>query len=140
MQEALQLFDSICNSRWFTDTSIILFLNKTDLFREKIKKVPLNKCFPEFTEGFDFDKGAEFITKKFTELNRSPEKKTIYPHLTCATDTGMFFLFIILLFFFFPLFFFPFFFFFFFAENIRFVWAAVNDIVTRTSLRKAGLM
>lgn len=112
MQEALQLFDSICNSRWFTDTSIILFLNKTDLFREKIMKVPLSKCFPEYTGAFDFDKGAEFITQKFTELNRSPEKKTIYPHLTCATDT----------------------------ENIRFVWAAVNDIVTRSSLRKAGLM
>ena len=28
MQEALVLFDSICNSRWFVRTSIILFLNK----------------------------------------------------------------------------------------------------------------
>lgn len=28
MQEALTLFDSICNSRWFVRTSIILFLNK----------------------------------------------------------------------------------------------------------------
>jgi len=112
MQEALQLFDSICNSRWFTDTSIILFLNKTDLFREKVQKVPLTVCFPEYPGGPDFDKGTEFITQRFLELNRSPEKKTIYPHLTCATDT----------------------------ENIRFVWAAVNDIVTRTSLRRAGLM
>ncbi len=49
MQEALQLFDSICNSRWFTDTSIILFLNKTDLFRAKIQKVPLALCFPDYT-------------------------------------------------------------------------------------------
>ena len=55
---------------------------------------------------------AEYITQRFVELNRSPDKKSIYPHLTCATDT----------------------------ENIRFVWAAVNDIVTRTALRKAGLM
>lgn len=28
MQEALMLFDSICNSQWFVRTSIILFLNK----------------------------------------------------------------------------------------------------------------
>lgn len=28
MQEALMLFDSICNSHWFVRTSIILFLNK----------------------------------------------------------------------------------------------------------------
>eukprot|EP00732_Lithocolla_globosa_P004636 Lithocolla_globosa_v1_NODE_4378_length_1450_cov_119.556272.p1 type:complete len:356 gc:universal NODE_4378_length_1450_cov_119.556272:1284-217(-) len=112
MQEALQLFDSICNSRWFTETSIILFLNKTDLFREKVMKVPLSQCFPEYVGGHDYTVGSEFIKEKFTELNRSPEKKTIYPHNTCATDT----------------------------ENMKFVWAAVNDIVTRTSLRKAGLM
>lgn len=30
MQESLALFDSICNSRWFVKTSIILFLNKID--------------------------------------------------------------------------------------------------------------
>lgn len=32
MQEALVLFDSICNSRWFIRTSIILFLNKVRAF------------------------------------------------------------------------------------------------------------
>ena len=36
IQEALSLFEEICNSRWFEDTSIILFLNKRDLFEEKI--------------------------------------------------------------------------------------------------------
>lgn len=49
MQESLKLFDSICNNKWFTDTSIILFLNKKDLFEEKIKKSPLTVCFPEYT-------------------------------------------------------------------------------------------
>lgn len=32
MQESLVLFDSICNSRWFVRTSIILFLNKVRLY------------------------------------------------------------------------------------------------------------
>lgn len=49
MHESLKLFDSICNNKWFTDTSIILFLNKKDLFEEKIKKSPLTVCFPEYT-------------------------------------------------------------------------------------------
>lgn len=49
MQESLKLFDSICNNKWFTDTSIILFLNKKDLFEEKIKRSPLTICFPEYT-------------------------------------------------------------------------------------------
>lgn len=48
MQESLKLFDSICNNKWFTDTSIILFLNKKDLFEEKIRKSPLTICFPEY--------------------------------------------------------------------------------------------
>lgn len=46
--ESMKLFDSICNNKWFTDTSIILFLNKKDLFEDKIKKSPLTICFPEY--------------------------------------------------------------------------------------------
>lgn len=49
MHESLKLFDSICNNKWFTNTSIILFLNKKDIFEEKIKKSPLTICFPEYT-------------------------------------------------------------------------------------------
>lgn len=48
MHESMKLFDSICNNKWFTDTSIILFLNKKDLFEEKIKKSPLTICYPEY--------------------------------------------------------------------------------------------
>lgn len=44
MEETLSIFDEICNSQWFTKTSMILFLNKRDLFEEKIKRVPLRKC------------------------------------------------------------------------------------------------
>ena len=54
MHESMKLFDSICNNKWFIDTSIILFLNKKDLFGEKIKKSPLTICFPEYT-GKDID-------------------------------------------------------------------------------------
>src|SRR3569832_2267905 len=49
MIESMRLFDSICNNRWFTDTSIILFLNKIDLFEEKIRRSPLTICFSEYT-------------------------------------------------------------------------------------------
>jgi hypothetical protein len=33
------VFDEICNSRWFVKTAMILFLNKNDLFQEKIDRV-----------------------------------------------------------------------------------------------------
>ena len=48
MQESLKLFDSICNNKWFGDTSIILFLNKKDLFEEKILRSALTICFAEY--------------------------------------------------------------------------------------------
>ena len=48
MHEAIQLFDEICNSKWFQNTSMILFLNKKDLFEEKIQSVDLAVCFPEY--------------------------------------------------------------------------------------------
>lgn len=62
MHESLKLFDSICNNKWFTDTSIILFLNKKDLFEEKIKKSPLTICFPEYT-GIDWLPPLYFVLR-----------------------------------------------------------------------------
>jgi len=47
MQEALVLFDSICNSRWFVRTSIILFLNKVSLcssFASLASHLPQSTC------------------------------------------------------------------------------------------------
>lgn len=49
MQESLVLFESVINSRWFLRTSVILFLNKIDLFKQKLPKVPLVQYFPEYT-------------------------------------------------------------------------------------------
>lgn len=54
MDEALNLFDEIANSRWFKKTSMILMLNKRDLFAEKILKVPLTVWDPEYSKFFTF--------------------------------------------------------------------------------------
>lgn len=87
MQESLKLFDSICNNKWFTDTSIILFLNKKDLFEEKIRKSPLTICFPEYTGGQEYGEAAAYIQAQFEAKNKSTSKE-IYCHMTCATDTN----------------------------------------------------
>lgn len=86
MQEALTLFDSICNSRWFTKTSIILFLNKIDRFKEKLPVSPMKNYFPDYEGGDDYAAACDYILNRFVSLNQH-ENKQIYTHFTCATDT-----------------------------------------------------
>eukprot|EP00475_Leptophrys_vorax_P015340 TRINITY_DN2169_c0_g2_i1.p1 TRINITY_DN2169_c0_g2~~TRINITY_DN2169_c0_g2_i1.p1 ORF type:complete len:357 (+),score=102.94 TRINITY_DN2169_c0_g2_i1:101-1171(+) len=82
--ESLNLFEETINTSWFAKTSIILFLNKSDLFREKFDKSPLKDYFPGF-EGSTPEQGVEF----FTNMYRSKTRKDIYPHATTATDTAL---------------------------------------------------
>jgi len=110
LEEALNLFENICNSRWFRDTSIILFLNKSDLFREKIQRVPLTVAFPDYKGENTYAAGTAFLDGEF--LKRNHYKKPIYCHVTCATDTN----------------------------NVSVVFNGVKDIVVRGALETAGLV
>jgi guanine nucleotide-binding protein subunit alpha len=74
MQEAMTLFESVANSRWFTKTSIILFLNKIDLFRTKLQSSPLAITFPEYKGGANYDAACSFLLEKFVGLNKNPSK------------------------------------------------------------------
>lgn len=111
MHDTLELFDEICNNKWFTDTPIILFLNKNDLFKEKIlKNVSLSVCFDDFKEIEDDEDGyssgsggnnssnvenesylkcLQFIKDKFQEKNYiNSGKRVVHMHVTTATDTS----------------------------------------------------
>jgi len=70
MMEALSIFEQTCQTKWFTNASIILFLNKHDLFKEKIAKKDLKCCFPEYNGGCNDEAGVKFIKEKFLERNR----------------------------------------------------------------------
>ena len=83
MKEELNLFDQICNSRWFQDTAFILFLNKRDLFDQKyrINKIPLNQCFNDFRgDPMITEQGMDFIRRKYLALNQNSQKQ-IYAHV-----------------------------------------------------------
>jgi len=88
--EAINLFGDTCNSKWFINTPIILFLNKKDLFIEKFKvrRVPLNISghFPTAPEDQDDVEGAlRWVKDQFLDARRSREKE-IFVHHTTATD------------------------------------------------------
>lgn len=109
MHEAIQLFDEICNSKWFRTTALVLFLNKSDLFKEKIEKTDLKVCFADYSGGCNFANASNYLQAKFKSLNRQPNKP-IYMHLTCATDT----------------------------ENVKFVFNSVRDVLLNVSLGASG--
>lgn len=48
MHESLKLFGTVCNCQWFRATPTILFLNKKDIFAEKLSQSPLTLAFPEY--------------------------------------------------------------------------------------------
>ncbi|KAG0167279.1 hypothetical protein DFQ30_006229 [Apophysomyces sp. BC1015] len=89
MHESLMLFDNICSSPWFTTTSMILLLNKIDIFRKKISYSPISQYFADY-EGKDDDVEAaqKYFKKNFQRLNRNGEKQ-VYVHFTDATDTNL---------------------------------------------------
>jgi len=88
--ETLSIFDDICNSKWFTNTAMILFLNKRDLFQAKIQTVPLTVCpaFKDYSGESTFEAGVEAIEKKVQALNRNPSK-IIHTHVISAIDTTL---------------------------------------------------
>jgi guanine nucleotide-binding protein G(o) subunit alpha len=90
---------------------MILFLNKRDLFADKIQKVSLKEFFPEYQGDDSYESATEFMQNQFESKNRNPDKQ-VYTHVTCATDT----------------------------DNISAVFNAVKDIIIRKSLNEAGLV
>jgi len=87
LQESIREFEKICNNPFFDETAMILFLNKKDLFEDKIRTVTLRTCFPDYVGGRSFEECADFVHKKFLEVNTG--NKLIFPHFTCATDTQL---------------------------------------------------
>lgn len=48
LQESIDLFGTLINSQYLTKSSFILFLNKTDVFKERIQKSNLKDFFSEY--------------------------------------------------------------------------------------------
>jgi guanine nucleotide-binding protein subunit alpha len=89
MHEAMMLFESLVNGEWFKRKPIILFLNKIDLFKEKLAISSVSKHFPDYHgSDTDFDGAAKYFAERFRGINRIPERE-IYVHYTNATDTTL---------------------------------------------------
>jgi len=90
LEESLKVFDDVVNNKSFSNTSIIVFLNKVDLFSAKIKHTNLTvaTCCKDYTGGNDEEKAKIYLKEKFERVNRNPSK-SIYFHYTTALDTDL---------------------------------------------------
>ncbi|KAI7791359.1 guanine nucleotide-binding protein subunit alpha-11-like isoform X2 [Triplophysa rosa] len=92
MQESLSLFYTTIHSKWFCNSSVILFLNKEDILAEKIQISDLRTYYPEFTgKRRDAQDAKKFIKELYRHeavCRETNNTKSIYCHFTCATDTN----------------------------------------------------
>uniref|UniRef100_A0A3Q3IL67 Guanine nucleotide binding protein (G protein), alpha 13b n=1 Tax=Monopterus albus TaxID=43700 RepID=A0A3Q3IL67_MONAL len=117
--ESLNLFETIVNNRIFSNASIILFLNKTDLLEEKVKQVSIKDYFPEFPgEPTSLTDVQRFLVECFRKKRREQQQqqqkqqqKPLYHHFTTAINT----------------------------ENIRLVFRDVKDTILHDNLKQLML-
>jgi len=104
MEEAIGLFRTIVNHDAFTKVPFLLFLNKKDLFEEKLafSKIQEQKEFADYA-GDNYDEATEYFKQKFSNCYETKEKKKdrFFVHSTDATNT----------------------------ENVGFVWATCRNII-----------
>lgn len=116
MTEAVTLFGEICNNKVFQESSMILFLNKKDLFEEKIKVKHIGDqpAFANFKgklgDADYYEKGSKYFLDMFLEKNMNKDRQ-VYNHATCATD----------------------------SKNVEVVFNSCKDIIMRKNMESMGI-
>jgi hypothetical protein len=91
MEESLKLFQKLSGSQWLREIPLILFLNKSDIFKKKIQTQPLSQCFQDYEEfatasngDNEFEKSCDYIKEQY---NRVFNGSRLYTFVTCALDS-----------------------------------------------------
>jgi hypothetical protein len=85
LNESLELFKGIINLPWFRKAAVVLFLNKNDLFAEKITTLDLGVYFPQYAGGANYQSALDFIRQQYFDRVEDPQKN-VYCHVTDATS------------------------------------------------------
>jgi len=89
LRESKAVWSKIANEPCFKDTAMILFLNKIDLFKEKLETVQLKDHFEDFNHENTYEEASQYIQKTFLDAVENDEKM-VFCHFTQATDTDHF--------------------------------------------------
>eukprot|EP01083_Nonionella_stella_P077728 212371_1 len=93
MQEALNLFTECARGNFLDGKTVLIFLNKYDLFRDKIQRIPITVAFEDYPEEKDpqnEEDVIQFIANKFMKCLEGKNLKMASPvhiHRTTALDS-----------------------------------------------------
>ncbi|CEF61844.1 Guanine nucleotide binding protein (G-protein), alpha subunit family and G protein alpha subunit, helical insertion domain and P-loop containing nucleoside triphosphate hydrolase domain-containing protein [Strongyloides ratti] len=110
LDDSIELFYTILSNEFLLKSNIILFMNKKDIFENKLSKVKFSDFYPNYKGGNTFDECSKFIEQLFLK-DIPPKGRQVYSHFTNATDT----------------------------ENINLMFAAACDIILQNNLSQAGM-
>jgi len=88
MQESEKVFGEMLNNVFFRNTPFIVFFNKVDLFKEKIKTTPLTLAYRDYSGPQQYEEAYAFLRQKFLDHDNSPDR-SCYDFSTTATDTNL---------------------------------------------------
>jgi len=91
IKESLDTFRDLLNQEVFVQKKVILFLNRYDLFKEKISFAPLHNFFEGISpeEGSDVKKAVRYMINLYQEKMKEKNCECAAVHLTCALDTSL---------------------------------------------------
>lgn len=115
MVEALELFRTVCNNRAFANTSVLLFLNKKDVFEEKLQysDIAAQKPFADYDgPPNDLNNGIIYFIEKFKDCLINDEMTDSFIQPCTATDTN----------------------------NMEFVLDSTRTIIMTDNLRRSGFL
>jgi len=91
LEDSVLLWKSIVSNPLLARTSIVLFLNKVDIFKAKLEAgIKLGKYIISYgNRPNDYESTSSYLRRKFAQIHkeRSPEPRVFYCHFTTVTDT-----------------------------------------------------
>ncbi|XP_045189462.2 guanine nucleotide-binding protein G(i) subunit alpha-3-like isoform X1 [Mercenaria mercenaria] len=87
LTDSLNTFHDVSHNHYLDKTDFLLFLNKHDLFTEKLKSVK----FKGYVKSYDGENSPDACVKFIRDLfhQHHPCHKQVYTHVSCATDVEM---------------------------------------------------
>ncbi|KAH8829160.1 heterotrimeric G protein alpha subunit [Flagelloscypha sp. PMI_526] len=90
LEDSIILWKSICSSKLLAKSQLVLFLNKCDLLKRKLKRgVKVSKYLTSYKDKNEVFPVVKYLQGKFKEIQKSlsPEPRTSYIFPTTVTDT-----------------------------------------------------